>query len=181
MTSTRRTIPAPPPNGVSSTWPPLSGVCSRGLSARTSWPPAIALATWRCERNQSNHSGKSVTTSSCISSACLGALGDEGAHGLGHGVAEEGEVHVDELRRDVHAADSVADQRDEERRRGRSLAGAAREGSRTARAGTDRARTAGAGAAPAGTTRAGTTPAGPRRAGPARALRSDLQHLARRQ
>ena len=33
MTSTRRTIPAPPPKGVSSTWPPLSGVWSRGLSA----------------------------------------------------------------------------------------------------------------------------------------------------
>ena len=32
ITSTRSTIPAPPPNGVSSTWPPLSGVWSRGLS-----------------------------------------------------------------------------------------------------------------------------------------------------
>ena len=38
MTSTRRTIPAPPPNGVSSTWPPLSGVCSRRSSVRSSWP-----------------------------------------------------------------------------------------------------------------------------------------------
>ena len=66
MTSTRSTIPAPPPNGVSSTWPPLSGVWSRGLSVRSSWPPALALRTWRWVRNHSNHSGNSVTTSSCI-------------------------------------------------------------------------------------------------------------------
>src|SRR4051812_42585592 len=59
-------MPAPPPNGVSSTWPPLSGLWSRGFSVRTSCPPASALATWRWARNHSNHSGKSVTTSSCI-------------------------------------------------------------------------------------------------------------------
>src|SRR5919202_1988294 len=65
MTSTRSTMPAPPPNGVSSTWPPLSGVWSRGFSVRTSWPAASAFATWRWARNHSNHSGNSVTTSSC--------------------------------------------------------------------------------------------------------------------
>ena len=45
---------------------PLSGVWSRGLRQRSSWPTASALRTWRWVRNQSNHSGNSVTTSSCI-------------------------------------------------------------------------------------------------------------------
>ena len=45
----------------------LSGVHSRGLNARTSWPRPLALRTWRWVWNQSNHSGKSVTTSSCTS------------------------------------------------------------------------------------------------------------------
>src|ERR1700750_2471069 len=63
MTSTRSTTPAPPPNGVSSTWPPLSGLWSRGFSARISEPRSSAFATWRWERNQSNHSGNRVKTS----------------------------------------------------------------------------------------------------------------------
>ena len=63
MTSTRSTIPAPPPNGVSSTAPPLSGVVARGSTASNVCPSASALATWRCPRNQSNHPGNSVKTS----------------------------------------------------------------------------------------------------------------------
>src|SRR3712207_4201464 len=93
MTSTRSTIPAPPPNGVSSTTLPLSVVWSRGLSVRTSWPAASALRTWRCVRNHSNHSGNSVTTSSCI---------------------QELRVDLDALLRDVDRANGVADERDEQ-------------------------------------------------------------------
>src|SRR3954451_5320970 len=110
-------MPAPPPNGVSSTWPPLRGVWSRGLSVRTSCPPASALATWRWARNHSNHSGKSVTTSSCTSGA-LGRGGRRpGSLGQGRrgGVAEERDVDVDDLRRDVDVPDGVAHERHEER------------------------------------------------------------------
>src|SRR3954449_5245223 len=107
MTSTRNTIPAPPPNGVSSTCPPLSGVCSRGFSARSSWPPPSALATWRCERNHSNHSGKRVTTSSCTSAGL--------ARGRRRGLAQERHVDVDHLRHHVDTPDGVAHERDEER------------------------------------------------------------------
>src|SRR3954471_19601864 len=107
MTSTRSTIPAPPPNGVSSTWPPLSGVCSGGFSARSSCPPARALATWRCERNHSNHSGKSVTTSSCTSAGP--------ARRRRRRLPQERHVDVDDLRRHVDAPDGVAHERDEER------------------------------------------------------------------
>src|SRR3954469_15525435 len=106
MTSTRRTIPAPPPNGVSSTCPPLSDVWSRGFSVRTSWPPASALATWRWARNHSNHSGNSVTTSSCMSA---GLAGERRC-----GVAQERHVDVDDLGLDVDAAHRIADERDEE-------------------------------------------------------------------
>src|SRR3712207_2282417 len=93
MTSTRSTIPAPPPSGVSSTTLPLSVVWSRGLSARSSWPASSALRTWRWPRNHSNHSGNSVTTSSCT---------------------EEPRVDVDPLGLDVHGADRVADHRHEQ-------------------------------------------------------------------
>ena len=48
------------------TWPALSGVHCRGLNVRISWPCWEALRTWRCVWNHSNHSGKSVRTSSCI-------------------------------------------------------------------------------------------------------------------
>src|SRR3954454_19735281 len=106
MTSTRSTIPAPPPNGVSSTCPPLSGVCSRGFSARSSWPPPSALATWRCERNDSNHSGKRVTTSSCTSAGL--------ARRRRRGLAKERHVDVDHLRHHVDTPDGVAHERDEE-------------------------------------------------------------------
>src|SRR3954452_19609394 len=120
MTSTRSTIPAPPPNGVWSPWPRLSGVCSRGFSVRSSWPPASALATWRWERNHSNHSGKSVTTSSCISAGSAAArLGCVAAGGRARErrrrIAQERHVHVDDLRVHVDHPDRVADERDEER------------------------------------------------------------------
>src|SRR3954469_11318786 len=119
MTSTRSTIPAPPPNGVSSTWPPLSGVCSRGFSARRSWPPESALATWRWARNHSNHSGNSVTTSSCTSARLgggrVGGAGGRRGRPRRRGISEERNVDVDHLRLDVDAPDRVADERDEER------------------------------------------------------------------
>src|SRR5687768_17239803 len=63
MVSTRRTMPAPPPNGVSSTCPHFSGVVSRKSIASTEWPSAYAFSTCRCVRNQSNHCGNSVKTS----------------------------------------------------------------------------------------------------------------------
>src|SRR3954465_14373880 len=107
MTSTRSTIPAPPPNGVASTCPPLRGVCSRGFSARSSWPPASALATWRCELNHSNHSGKSVTPSSCTPAR-------RPPRRRRRGLAQERHVHVDDLRLHVDEPDRVAHQRDEE-------------------------------------------------------------------
>src|SRR4051794_17587643 len=92
MTSTRRTMPAPPPYGVSSTTRPESVVWSRGFSVRSSWPASVALRMWRWLRNQPNHSGKSVTTSSCT---------------------EEPLVDVDALRGDVDRAHAVAHERDE--------------------------------------------------------------------
>src|SRR5918997_3832226 len=93
MTSTRSTMPAPPPYGVSSTTLPESVVWSRGFSVRSSCPASAALRTWRCVRNHSNHSGKSVTTSSCT---------------------EEPPVDVDPLGLDVDRPDAVADERDEQ-------------------------------------------------------------------
>ena len=65
MTSTRSTIPAPPPNGVSSTWPPLSGVCVARVQRAQLVPGRERVGDVALRRNQSNHSGKSVTTSSC--------------------------------------------------------------------------------------------------------------------
>src|SRR5215204_1692037 len=57
------TMPAPPPYGVSSTWPAVSGVEAR-RSTKPSWcPSASAFRTWRCWVNHSNQPGKSVTTS----------------------------------------------------------------------------------------------------------------------
>src|SRR5688500_3166019 len=92
MTSTRTTIPAPPPNGVSSSTRPLSVVWSRGLSVRSSCPRASALLTWRWVRNHSNHSGKRVTTSSCT---------------------QELPVHGDRAPLDVDPQDRVAHHRDQ--------------------------------------------------------------------
>src|SRR3954453_20345235 len=102
MTARRSTMPAPPPNGVSSTWPPVSGVWRRGSSVRISWPCSSALRTWRCERNQSNHSGKSVTTSSCIVSGPLALV-----------QSEEARVDLDAPGRRVHRRDRVLHQRHE--------------------------------------------------------------------
>src|SRR4051812_49204724 len=98
MTLTRSTIPAPPPNGVSSTCPPLSGVNSRGLNVRSSWPCCVALRTWRWVRNQSNHSGNSVRTSSCTRLL----------------LAQERQVDVDRAALHVDVAHRVGDQRDQQ-------------------------------------------------------------------
>src|SRR5690349_9683481 len=92
MTSTRNTIPAPPPNGVSSTTLPDSVVWSRGLSVRSSCPASSALRTCRWPRNQSNHSGNKVTTSSCT---------------------EEPPIDLDPLRGHVDRLHAVAHERDE--------------------------------------------------------------------
>src|SRR3989442_15928510 len=57
------TLPAPPPYGVSSTWPARSGVLSRRSIARSSSPPSSAFRTWPRSANQSNQRGNSVKTS----------------------------------------------------------------------------------------------------------------------
>src|SRR5262245_24761471 len=92
MTSTRSTMPAPPPNGVSSTCPHFSGVVARRSIASTRWPSARAFSTCRCVRNQSNHCGNSVKTSAC----------------------KEFHVDVDPTRLEVDRADRVAHHRDEQ-------------------------------------------------------------------
>src|SRR3954447_22157256 len=95
MTSTRSTIPAPPPNGVSSTWRHFSGVVSGKSTASTECPSASAFSTCRCVRNQSNHCGKSVKTSA---------------------FTEEAQVDVDPPRLDVDRADAVLHERDHQLR-----------------------------------------------------------------
>src|SRR3954454_18663773 len=89
----RSTIPAPPPNGTSSTLPAFSGVVARGSTASSAWPLASALATWRWVRNQSNQCGKSVKTSIRT---------------------KEPQVDVDAPGRDVDRAHGVPDHRDEQ-------------------------------------------------------------------
>src|SRR5215208_7784050 len=93
MTSTRSTIPAPPPNGVSSTCPHFNGVDARKSTASTEWPRDNAFSTCRWVRNQSNQCGNSVKTSA---------------------LTEEAQVDVDPARLDVHRADAVADHRDQQ-------------------------------------------------------------------
>src|SRR3954470_6921273 len=93
MTSTRNTIPAPPPNGVSSTWPHFKGVDARKSKVETSWPSASAFCTWRWVMNHSNHCGNSVKTSA---------------------FTEEAQIDVDAARRDVDRAHAVAHQRHEQ-------------------------------------------------------------------
>src|SRR5215212_364999 len=56
-------MPAPPPYGVSSTWPAFRGVVARRSIASSAWPSPSALRTCRCSRNQSNHPGNSVNMS----------------------------------------------------------------------------------------------------------------------
>src|SRR4051794_39164307 len=92
MTSTRSTMPAPPPNGVSSTAPPLSGVVARGSTHSNVLPSASALATCRCPRDQSNQPGNSVKTSTSI---------------------DEPQIDVDAPSLQVHGADRVAPHRDQ--------------------------------------------------------------------
>src|SRR6476619_6962439 len=86
-------MPAPPPNGVSSTCPHLSGVAERKSTASTEWPSASAFSTCRCVRNHSNHCGKSVKTSA---------------------FTEEAQVDVDPAPLEVNRADAVAHHRDEQ-------------------------------------------------------------------
>src|SRR3954451_19256136 len=88
-------MPAPPPNGVSSTCPHFSGVDARKSTASTQCPSASAFSTCRCVRNQSNHCGNSVKTSA---------------------FTEEFQVDVDPARVDVDRADAVAHQRHEQLR-----------------------------------------------------------------
>src|SRR3954454_4645906 len=95
MTSTRRTMPAPPPNGASSTCPQFRGVDARKSTVSTEWPSASAFSTCRCVRNQSNHCGNSVKTSA---------------------FTEEAKVDVDPAALDVDRADAVAHQRHEQLR-----------------------------------------------------------------
>src|SRR5918998_5834499 len=95
MTSTRSTIPAPPPNGVSSTCPHFSGVEARKSTASTVCPSASAFSTCRWVRNQSNQCGNSVKTSA---------------------FTQELQVDVDPARLDVDRADAVAHQRHEQLR-----------------------------------------------------------------
>src|SRR3954447_3900245 len=95
MTSTRRTMPAPPPNGASSTCPQFRGVDARKSTVSTEWPRASAFSTCRCVRNQSNHCGKSVKTSA---------------------FTEERHVDVDPARLDVDRPDAVAYERHEQLR-----------------------------------------------------------------
>src|SRR3954465_8833674 len=92
MTSTRSTIPAPPPNGVSSTDPPDSGVVARGSTQSRVWPSASAFATCRWPRNQSNQPGNSVKTSTSI---------------------DEPHVDVDHAPADVDRADRVPHERNQ--------------------------------------------------------------------
>src|SRR5829696_863286 len=92
MTSTRSTIPAPPPNGVSSTAPPLSGVVARGSTHSNVLPSARTFATCRWPRYQSNQLGNSVKTSTSI---------------------DEAQVDVDPAALQVHGADRVAHHRDQ--------------------------------------------------------------------
>src|SRR3954447_26910275 len=88
-------MPAPPPKGVSSTWPHFRGVEERKSTASTECPSASAFSTCRWVRNQSNHCGNSVKTSA---------------------LTEEAQVDVDPARLDVDRADAVAHQRHEQLR-----------------------------------------------------------------
>src|SRR3954453_19299369 len=95
MTSTRSTIPAPPPNGVSSTCPHFSCVAARKSTASSSCPSAIAFSTCRCVRNHSNHCGNSVKTSA---------------------FTEEAQVDLDPPGLEVDRAEAVAHERHEQLR-----------------------------------------------------------------
>src|SRR5947199_3955953 len=107
-------MPAPPPKGTSSTWPPASGVCARMSTHSTDDPPTSALRTWRCERNHSNHWGNRVKTSICTVSAALRVRIRSGASASA-GEAEELAVDLDRAARCVDAQHRVFDHRHEER------------------------------------------------------------------
>src|ERR1700761_9644235 len=85
---------------MSSTWPPLSVVWSRRSRKSSVEPAESALATWRCEASQPNHSGNSVKTS--IST-------------VGRSQVEELRVDLDAPRGHVDLADRVSDERHEQR------------------------------------------------------------------
>src|SRR6478735_6119139 len=93
MTSTRKTMPAPPPKGASSTCPHFRGVDARKSTVSTECPSASAFSTCRWVRNQSNHCGNSVKTSA---------------------FTEEAQVDVDPAPLEVDRADAVAHHRDEQ-------------------------------------------------------------------
>src|SRR5947209_13582234 len=107
-------MPAPPPKGTSSTWPPESGVCARMSTHSTEDPPASALRTWRCERNHSNHWGNRVKMSIRTVSAPLRVRIRSGA-GASAREAEELAVDLDRAARCVDAQHSVFDHRHEQR------------------------------------------------------------------
>src|SRR4051795_582703 len=93
MTSTRRTMPAPPPKGVSSTCPQFSGVEARKSTASTECPRASAFSTCRWVRNHSNHCGNSVKTSA---------------------FTEEAQVDLDPAGLEVDRTDAVTHERHEQ-------------------------------------------------------------------
>src|SRR5204863_9897190 len=68
-TSTRSTIPAPPPYGSSSTWAARSGVVSRYENSRRSSSVPRTVATGRCSVSHANACGTRVKTSSCTGRA----------------------------------------------------------------------------------------------------------------
>src|SRR3954454_15046924 len=90
MTSTRRTMPAPPPNGASSTCPQFRGVDARKSTVSTECPSANAFSTCRCVRNQSNHCGNSVKTSAFTEEAQIDVDAARGHVDRAHAVAHQG-------------------------------------------------------------------------------------------
>src|SRR5580704_1749264 len=83
-TSTRITMPLPPPYGVSSTLRCLPSPKSRGLRRRTaSSPPSIARATKLVARKPANISGKRVTMSTRTDLGSLDSLARGQSHRAG--------------------------------------------------------------------------------------------------
>src|SRR3954451_24401537 len=106
-------MPAPPPNGGSSTWPHFSGVDARTSTASNRCPAASAFVTWRWERNQSNQSGNRVTTSSRSRSPPRG-LAPLRRVGVRDGDAEEVGIDDDPAVGQRDLEHGVGDERDEE-------------------------------------------------------------------
>src|SRR5579871_2350523 len=98
-------MPAPPPKGVSSTWPPDSGVCSRKSTHSIREPVASTFAMWRCSRSQSNHRGNRVKMSMSIGAGRLAVLVEP----------EERAVDLDPPLLRLDRTDRVGDHRHEQR------------------------------------------------------------------